>query len=308
MRARILLIFVSLALTATGAFGETPSNLLTAEARYPGLFSSALRLAVPDSLSKDILLVSGEIKITQKQLDSQIDKASADLREEFRSNAFFVLEQMAVQKLLLADARKWAKAQEVDTKGIKDDDLIRKHFASLTRNVSVSTEEAKGFYEANKDMFGGAGFDQVQSQLKSYLLSDKRQALLDNHVNDLGKRTAIKISDTWSKVQYSKAIDNSVDKARRSGKPSLVDFGAVGCRICIMMAPILEELKEEYKGICNVEFINVYENQILAQRYGIQSIPVQVFFDRDGREVYRHVGFYSKDDILAKLSEVGALN
>jgi len=308
MRARILLLFISLELMAVCAFGEAPPNLVTAEAKYPGLFTSALKQAIPDSLSKGTLLVSGDIKITQSQLDSEIDKASASLREEFRNNAFFVLEQMAVQQLLVVEARKWAESQKLDTKGIKDEDLIRKHFAGLNKNVSVSTEEAKVFYEANKDMFGDAGFDQVQTQIKSYLLSDKRQAILETHINDLGKRTAIRINDTWSKAQYDKALDNPVEKARRSGKPSLVDFGAVGCRVCIIMAPILEELKEEYKGVCNVEFINVYENQILAQRYGVQSIPVQMFFDKDGREVYRHVGFYSKDDILAKLSEIGAFN
>jgi thiol-disulfide isomerase/thioredoxin len=310
MRAKILLLPIAalLTLTTACAFGEAPLNPLTAESRYPGLFSSALKLAIPDSLGEGELLVAGEIKVTQSQLDAEIEKASASLREQFRNNAFFVLEQMAVQQLLVSEARVWAKSQKLDTRGIKDEDLIRKHFVSLTKSVSVSTEEAKKFYESNVDMFGGAKFKQVQAQLKSYLLNDKRQALLKTHMDSLGKRKVIRISDIWAKAQYAKALDNPVEKARLSGKPSLVDFGAVGCRICIMMAPILEELKEEYKGLCNVEFINVYENQVLAQRYGIQSIPVQVFFDKDGREIYRHVGFYSKDDILAKLSEIGVAN
>ena len=309
MRARNLLLYLAvLALIIACAFGEAPPDVATAESRYPGLFSSALKLAIPDSLGEGELLVADEIKVTQSQLDAEIEKASASLREQFRNNAFFALEQMAAQQLLLSEARVWAKSQKLDAKAIKDEDLIRKYFASLTKSVSVSTEEAKKFYEANKDMFGGAKFDQVQAQLKSYLLSDKRQALLKTHIDSLGKRKVIRISDIWAKAQYAKALDNPVENARRSGKPSMVDFGAVGCRICIMMAPILEELKEEYKGICNVEFINVYKNQVLAQRYGIQSIPVQVFFDKNGREVYRHVGFYSKDDILSKLSEVGVAN
>ena len=304
----LLLYLVALALMAACALGDDPADVATVESRYPGLFSSALKFAIPDSLGEGELLVAGEIKVTQSQLDAEIEKASASLREQFRNNAFFVLEQMAVQQLLLSEARVWAESQKLDAKGIKDEDLIRKHFASLTKSVSVITEEAKKFYESNIDMFGGAKFDQVQAQLKSYLLSDKRQALLKTHIDSLGKHKVIRISDIWAKAQYAKALDNPVEKARRSGKPSMVDFGAVGCRICIMMAPILEELREEYKGICNVEFINVYENQVLAQRYGVQSIPVQVFFDKNGREVYRHVGFYSKDDILAKLSEIGVAN
>ena len=309
MKAMNLLLYLAvLALIAACALGDDPPDVAGVESKYPGLFSSALRFAIPDSLGEGELLVAGEIKVTQSQLDAEIEKASASLREQFRNNAFFVLEQMAVQQLLLYEARVWARSQKLDAKGIKDEDLIRRHLASLTGSVSVSTEEAKKFYESNVDMFGGAKFDQVQAQLKSYLLSDKRQALLRTHIDSLGKRKVIRISDMWAKAQYAKALDNPVEKARRSGKPSLVDFGAVGCRICIMMAPILEELKEEYRGLCNVEFINVYENRVLAQRYGVQSIPVQVFFDKNGREVYRHVGFYSKDDILAKLSEIGVVN
>ena len=311
MRAKILSIphiVALLALMTTCAFGETLLNTVTAESRYPGLFSSVLKLARPDSLAEGEVLVAGETEVTRVQLDAEIDKASASLREQLRDNAFFVLEQMAVQQLLVSEARNWAESQELDAESTEEDDLIRKYFASLTENISVSAEEAKKFYEANTDLFGGATFDQVHSQLKTYLLSGRRQTLLGTHIESIGKRTVIKISDTWAKAHYAKALDNPVEKARHSGKPSLVDFGAVGCRVCIMMAPILEELKEEFEGICNVVFINVSEHQVLAQRYGIRSIPVQVFFDKDGSELYRHEGFYSKDDILSKLSEIGVAN
>jgi len=305
----LLLTIFLLALTVASSlvYGESAANPVTAESKYPGLFSSALKLAIPTTLPERELLVAGEIKITQAQLDAEIDKSKASVREQFRENPFFVLEQVAVKQLLASQARKWAASGKLDIKGLKDEDIIRKHFASLTKDVSISIEEAKEFYEANKDMFGGAKFDQVHAQLKGYLLSNKREAALETHVDSLGKQIVIRINDRWAEVHYVKALDNPVDKARCTGKPSLIDFGAVGCKICIMMAPILEELKEEYSGICNVEFINVYENQILAQRYGIRSIPVQVFYNKDGEEVYRHVGFFAKDDILAKLSDMGAI-
>lgn len=309
MRDKILLLLIAalFALMNTSAFGEDSLNPTTAETKYPGLFTSALRLAIPGSLNEDELLVAGKIKITQTQLDAEIDKASASLREQFRGNAFFVLEQMAVQRLLAIEARKWAESQKLDTKGTKDEDLIRKHFASLSESISVNIEDAKEFYEANSDMFGGAKFDQVQKQLQSYLLNNRKQEFLETHIDNLGKRTAININDAWAKVQYAMSQNNPVDKMRRSGKPSLIDFGATGCRPCDMMAPILEELKEEYTGVLNVEFINVRKSQILGARYGISSIPVQVFFDKDGREVYRHTGFFAKDQILAELSKMGAI-
>ena len=73
------------------------------------------------------------------------------------------------------------------------------------------------------------------------------------------------------------------------------------------MAPILEDLKREYAGILDVEFIDVWqkENAKKAEEYKVESIPTQVFLDSKGKELWRHVGFFSKEDILAKWKELG---
>jgi thioredoxin 1 len=113
------------------------------------------------------------------------------------------------------------------------------------------------------------------------------------------------VSAPWVKAQAVLAKDNPVDKARTSGLPSMVDFGADGCRPCDMMTPILEELKKEYSGRANILFVHVNREQILAARFGIQSIPVQVFFDRNGQEVFRHTGFFPKEEIVKQLKKLG---
>lgn len=87
--------------------------------------------------------------------------------------------------------------------------------------------------------------------------------------------------------------------------PRLLDLGADRCVPCKMMAPILEELKKEYAGRIEVEFIDVWKNHEAGQRYGIQMIPTQIFYDAEGRERARHVGVIGKDDILAKFREPG---
>ncbi len=89
--------------------------------------------------------------------------------------------------------------------------------------------------------------------------------------------------------------------------PKLLDLGAHQCIPCKMMAPILDELTKEYKGVFDVEFIDVWqpENRAKAQAHGIQSIPTQIFFDAEGKELWRHVGFISKEDILKKWKELG---
>jgi thioredoxin 1 len=71
------------------------------------------------------------------------------------------------------------------------------------------------------------------------------------------------------------------------------------------MAPILEELKKEYVGSLEVVFIDVWQDRSAGERYGIQLIPTQIFFDSSGKELFRHEGFFAKEDILAKWKELG---
>jgi thioredoxin 1 len=87
--------------------------------------------------------------------------------------------------------------------------------------------------------------------------------------------------------------------------PKLLDLGADKCIPCKMMAPILEELKSEYQGRMEVVFIDVWKNPGAGDTYGIQSIPTQIFFDASGKELFRHTGFFGKEDILAKWKELG---
>jgi thioredoxin 1 len=90
-----------------------------------------------------------------------------------------------------------------------------------------------------------------------------------------------------------------------AGLPRLLDLGSVSCIPCKMMAPILEELKKEYAGRLRVDFIDVWENPDAGKPYGIRLIPTQIFFDASGKERFRHEGFFSKEDILAKWKELG---
>lgn len=87
--------------------------------------------------------------------------------------------------------------------------------------------------------------------------------------------------------------------------PRLIDLGAGKCVPCKMMAPILEELKTGYKDRFEVIFIDVWENPDQAGQYKINLIPTQIFFDKDGKELFRHEGFFAKEDILAKWKEFG---
>jgi thioredoxin 1 len=87
--------------------------------------------------------------------------------------------------------------------------------------------------------------------------------------------------------------------------PRLVDLGSTTCIPCKMMMPVLDGLKQECAGRLQVEFVDINQNGDAAQQYGIRVIPTQVFFDASGKEVFRHEGFISREDILAKWQELG---
>ena len=89
--------------------------------------------------------------------------------------------------------------------------------------------------------------------------------------------------------------------------PRLVDLGAGKCIPCKMMKPILDDLKATCAETFKTEFIDVWENPDAGKRYGINIIPTQIFFGADGKELFRHEGFFSKDDILGKWKEFGVV-
>lgn len=89
--------------------------------------------------------------------------------------------------------------------------------------------------------------------------------------------------------------------------PRLIELGSDKCIPCRMMAPILDELRREYAGKLEVEFIDVWKMPEAGDKYRVRVIPTQVFLDASGKEVFRHHGFFPKDEILAKWKELGIL-
>jgi thioredoxin 1 len=89
------------------------------------------------------------------------------------------------------------------------------------------------------------------------------------------------------------------------GLPVMIDLGSDQCIPCKMMAPILEELKTEYVEKLSVHFLDVRKLPVLSKLYNIKLIPTQIFYDASGKELFRHEGFYAKEDIITKWKEFG---
>ena len=300
-------ISIAAVIALLGAWSATAQpQAATIGDTYPGLASGGLTFATLAELPEGVLLRSGSVEMTLKDLEAEADKAAAKAAEAMKAaltkNGFFLLEQIATKKLVLSVA----KQQAADATK-PDQDILDNYVQGIVSQVQATDDEVAKFYEENKDMCGGSTLDQIKDQLKQYVQKEKQQEALQEHLRTLGQRMPIVVSAAWAKEQAAAAKDNPVDKARASGKPAMVDFGADGCRPCDMMKPILASLKTKYEGKANVIFVHVREEQLLAGRYGIRAIPVQVFFDKDGKEVYRHTGFFAQADIEKKLAELGAV-
>ena len=86
------------------------------------------------------------------------------------------------------------------------------------------------------------------------------------------------------------------------GRPMIVDFSATWCPPCRQLKPIFEKLAEDFRGRIDFVTIDVDENPTLAQAYGVQSIPMMVFLNKDGQIQNTIVGFQDRDQLLAAIN------
>jgi thioredoxin 1 len=89
------------------------------------------------------------------------------------------------------------------------------------------------------------------------------------------------------------------------GMVTMIDLGATECVPCKLMAPIMAKMEKQYEGKAAVVFIDVWKHKEQARRFGIRAIPTQIFFNENGEEVFRHIGFMSETAIINQLKKMG---
>ena len=100
---------------------------------------------------------------------------------------------------------------------------------------------------------------------------------------------------------------NNLKKESETQKnlPRLVSLGADQCIPCKMMAPIRDEIRQEYDGKLVVEYIDVWKSPETGKQYKINVIPTLIFYDTDGKEFKRHIGYIPKVAILDAFRQKG---
>ncbi len=108
-------------------------------------------------------------------------------------------------------------------------------------------------------------------------------------------------------VSQAKPKDPIKDKSSIAAKPlvTFVELGSVNCIPCVKMQPVMKAVEEKYQEQVKVLFYDVRkpDQRHYATEYGIKLIPTQVFLDKDGKEFFRHEGFFPEeaiDDLFQK--------
>ena len=108
-----------------------------------------------------------------------------------------------------------------------------------------------------------------------------------------------------ARAELPAASATIVNQALSSGKPTLIDFGLRTCNVCKKMTPYLESLSNDYRGRANILFIDVRSDQSIAQKFGVQMLPTQIFINSQGKETQRHTGFMDKEGLIKGLKSAG---
>lgn len=308
IRKSLLTVGVTCTIAASVLLAAEPSaqQPKTVAEAHPRLATGVLTFARVTQLPENLVLRAEGVELRIARIDSLVNAQPAEIQVDLKNNAHLILDQLATREILLHLAKASMTEKGQDDSGNQESKAIQSYLeAKVLSRVQVSDAEVRQMYESEKSLLGGATLAEMQPHIRQYLLEQKRQQAVTDYIRSLGKSMRIEVAESWLARQSPLARDNPVEKVRDSGKPSLVDFGATGCGPCDMMAPILEELKIKYEGRLNVVFVHVRERQVLGARYDIQNIPVQVFFDKDGNEVFRHVGFFPQEEIEIRLVQMG---
>jgi len=91
-------------------------------------------------------------------------------------------------------------------------------------------------------------------------------------------------------------------KEQIKGKPTMLEFGAESCHSCVVMGKVLYKIKNNYKEN-NVYFINVYNDTNIAMKYKVRMIPTQVFLDKNGDIIDKHIGMIKEEKLVEKLKK-----
>ena len=115
---------------------------------------------------------------------------------------------------------------------------------------------------------------------------------------------SLRNTETQSKINSDKP---SVTNSETKYKATFIELGSVRCIPCQKMQPVIKSVEEKYGDQVKVIFYDVWTSQGKedAKQFDFDAIPTQLFLDENGREYFRHVGFFPEDELVKILKQKG---
>ena len=251
-------------------------------------------------------------QITVAQFGREMEKVPSPYKEMLQEEPKQFLDQLVLQEVLLQEAERLgvksdanAKPEEKESSQIQN--LLKKE---VIDKVKVNKEEIEILYKEHQSKMGKKKLDEVAPLLEELIRDAKGKEKVEEYITSLREKAKVEIDEKRLKDITAVGPDTNTseefNKAVKGGKPLLVDFGANNCVPCRQLRPILKDIAKEQSGKAEILIIDVYKFKSLAAEHKIQVVPTLIFFDKTGKEVYRHMGAWDKDSIVKKLAEIGA--
>jgi thioredoxin 1 len=260
--------------------------------------------------------VNGQ-QITVKDFHDDLARTPEDMRVIYEQAPEEVLDRLIAVTLLLQEAKQRGLVASSDL-GDLDKPAIREGMRRLMETeikdvTTIPDKEVEAFYQQHRAELGGKPLSAVREPLRMMILEQKRQERIGVLVERLRAQAAvITFPERLPQPPPPRLEASTADAfqaALKSGRPSVVDFGSKSCPACIQLRPVMGALRDAHKGRLNVLFMEVGANRNLALLYKIRLVPTIIFFDTQGREVHREMGFMKQEaleKVLRDLKFLGA--
>lgn len=253
-------------------------------------------------LERNTLAVINNTKITKSDFDKEWGKMPQEMKNALNRESF--LEDLILFEMLYQEAKQQGITAVNDTREAKEQ-AVKELVKKIAAAVTVTDAEIRSFYDKNAEQVKGAKFEDIQVDIRNYLLARKGDKAVETFIETIKARTIIIRNEDWLKEQRGALGENPFTKVVHNGRPTVLDLGSNSCVPCKMMKPILDELEQDYKDKANILVMEIGDYRDLARQYRVRVIPTQIFFDKNGNEYWRHEGFLAKEEIQAKLKELG---
>lgn len=275
------------------------------------------RARADDFPPSEVLATVDGKPITLEFLTSELNMFPEQMREDYRDYRHDLLEDLIARKLLLGEAERLKLAESPEYKealagheahpGHEEEALLTVLLETqVFKGIQVTEEELREFHQRREAVTPtGLSFETVRDSLRPLLFQKKQDDAVEARISELRGTATITRNDTWINAQKALSGENPLDMALSYGRPVVADFGRGKCIPCKMMKPILEKLAKEFEGKAEVLIIDIDDYPALARRCRVRFIPLQVFFDASGNEVYRHESFMPEEDIREQLAKLG---